>query len=111
MAELIRFFPRQTLVFLNASSEYYSEIFDTTENPTVVVEGRIFYQSAVQNIVVDVEETSDPTLNNWTSNTASVGFSSGAKKLVPVAVLRFIRVKLSIAGAASVTLSVEGNAS
>ncbi|MCZ6689881.1 MAG: hypothetical protein O7H41_09785 [Planctomycetota bacterium] len=114
MAEIVNFFPRQTLVF-SASATYYSEIFDTTNLPTLVLEARLYYESpAGVSISVVVEETADPTLVRWTDLGSPQLLTSAGdrKKFTLSGALRFVRVNLVATGSPTVaTLEVIGTAS
>jgi hypothetical protein len=64
MAEVLRFFPRQTLVGAAAGSEYYSEIFEVAEYSHITFQLRVYLLSAGANVQAELETTSDPTLTD-----------------------------------------------
>ena len=115
MGDVLRVFPRQTLVFAATDDAYYSEVFDMTNNSTLTLEARLYFESAgsVTTFTVELEETGDPTLSNWDHAAAgTTTLSTSTTKVGQISVtsglLRFVRVKIKASQATEATMSVDG---
>lgn len=114
---VIRFLPRQVLAG-NASGfgekDVYSPVFEVTNSDTLLVETQVYSADpATAELVVSIEETSDPTLGDNTSTelgTASVTASAGVGRAKATLdnPLRFVRAKITLDQAATVTVGIEG---
>ena len=112
MGEVVNFFPRQTLVYAAANDTYYSEIFDMTDWASMTLEARLYFDSGSATLTVTLEETWDPTLQNWElSDVDPAPLSSAAASIAKMSasnLLRFTRVTISSSAVTNATLSVQG---
>jgi hypothetical protein len=114
MAELLRFFRRQTLVGDATGSSYYSDVFDVTEYSHITLALRVYENSVggANTVTAILQETSDPTLTGAWEALETIQTLSGAPDVVMGRAshpLRFVRVNIRLPPAACrVTLLCDG---
>ena len=112
MAEVIRFFPRQTLVAGTSSKgDYYSEIFEVAEYSELEAELTVYQTTPPAAVVSGVlEENSDRRLDlgGWTQLGLLTQTGQGIVTATFSNPSRFLRAKLTVPAAAVITVSFEG---
>lgn len=106
MAELLRFFPKQTLRGKSSGTvTYYSEIFDVSEFAELEVH---YVHWAGDTITTRLQVTSDPTFSHWFPfNTKTV--SGGTNNVLPYSgLLRFARIYADFGANEETTFQIEG---
>src|SRR5436309_1548073 len=113
MAQVIRFFERQTLGS-NPSpgySDHYSETFEVADYPELTFTLDVYTNSNSGTIVTGtLQHTNDPQLNDsvWTGLATLTTTGTGFKIAGVTGIARFVRAKVSVSGGTYATLACRG---
>ena len=112
MAQVIRFFPRQTIL---GSTTVYSEIYEVApETVTVLAEYRLWSYSgagAGAGISAAIETTMNPTFGpdtSWSAVASTGVIAAGVTVIEGTQIMRFVRGKIVAPGATAALLHFEG---